>query len=92
MAMPLSSSVPLTSCATAEAYTPAPHLWASGSRSTRGVAKRSCCFRELPTGEVRRKPYRRTSGSVELHFSITALGQQGTEERSLGDYSNLQRN
>src|SRR5215208_4245757 len=36
-------------------------------------------FLELRTREVRRKPHRRTSGSVKLHSWVTALGQQGTE-------------
>src|SRR5215208_5766170 len=39
-------------------------------------------FSELHTCEVRRKPHRRMSGSVEMHISVTALSQQGTEAES----------
>src|SRR5215216_3430940 len=36
-------------------------------------------FLQLRTREVQREPDRRTSGSVKLQSSVTALGQQGTK-------------
>jgi len=40
---------------------------------------RTGSFRELCQREVRRTRHKRTSGAVELHPSVTILGQQGTE-------------